>query len=174
MLKKKLEDKRSNITLDNEISIFTNQIIKRITQNLENFHYNVIIANFHEIYNFFSKIKSDQSLNYKSLKENYIKILIVMKPVLPHLVSECLLNLDAKNTSIWPEIDERFLEQKTVNIVIQVNGKKRSVANCDKDIVEKKLIEIVNEKDEMKKYLENKKIIKSIYVKNKIINLIVK
>ena len=174
MLKKELDDAKSNTTLDNEISIFTNQIIKKITQNLEDFHYNVIIANFHEIYNFFSKIKSDQSLNYKSLKENYIKILVVMKPVLPHLVSECLLNLDAKNTSIWPEIDERFLEQKTVNIVIQVNGKKRSVANCDKDIVEKKLIEIVNEKDEMKKYLENKKIIKSIYVKNKIINLIVK
>ena len=50
-----------------DIDVFTNQILHKITQNLENFHYNVIIANLHEIYNFFSKAILNKNLNIESL-----------------------------------------------------------------------------------------------------------
>jgi leucyl-tRNA synthetase len=158
----------------NEMSIFTNQIIKKITFNLENFHYNVIIANLHEIYNFLSTINKSQEANFENFKENYIKILIVMNPVLPHLISECLSNLDVKDTTSWPDINVKFLEQKLVNIVIQINGKKRGLVKCEKDISEEDLIKLIKEKDEINKYLNEKKIIKKIYVQNKIINFILK
>ena len=159
---------------DIKISIFTNQIINKITTNLENFHYNVIIANFHEIYNFFSKINQIDKWNSDNLRKNYIKILYAMKPVLPHLVTECLFNFNEENKNIWPEIDKKYLEEEFVNIVVQINGKKRNLIKCKKDIEESKLIEIINENKDLKKYFENKEIIKHIYVKNKIINYIVK
>lgn len=74
----------------------------------------------------------------------------------------------------WPDIDEKFLEEKTVNIVVQVDGKKRGLIKCEKDIVEKDLIKMINETDEINKYLNEKKIQKRIYVQNKIINFILK
>ena len=157
-----------------EMSIFTNQMIKKITFNLENFHYNVIIANLHEIYNFLSTLNKSQDANFKNFKENYIKILTVMNPVLPHLISECLSNLDIKDTINWPDVDEKFLKQKLVNIVIQINGKKRGIVKCEKDISEKNLIKLIEEMNEINKYLNEKKIIKKIYVQNKIINFILK
>ena len=70
--------------LNNEIEIFTNQSINKINFALEKFRYNVIIAVFHEIYSFFKKI-IDENKNYKNLKKNFIKILIIISPVAPHL-----------------------------------------------------------------------------------------
>ena len=173
-LKKETKDKTTQNKINDDMSTFTNQIIKKITFNLENFHYNVLIANFHEIYNFLNKIKNSEILNTENFKENYIKILIVMNPVLPHLISECLADLNIKDTSFWPEIDEKYLEEKSVNIVIQINGKKRDLINCDKDISEDELFKKISKNADLKKYFINKKIIKKIYVKNKIINLILK
>ena len=119
--KKNSQENKTNF----EMSTFTNQIIKKITYNLENFHYNVIVANFHEIYNFLNKLKQHEISNIEDFKQNYINILVVMSPVLPHLISECLSELEVKNTSFWPEINTKYLEEKSVNIVIQINGKKR-------------------------------------------------
>ena len=160
--------------LSEEMSIFTNQMIKKITFNLENFHYNVIIANLHQIYNFLNKVNQSQLLNFENFKENYIKILTIINPVLPHLISECLSCLNVKNMTVWPDIDEKFLEQKKINIVVQINGKKRGLIKCEKDIVEKDLVKIINETDEINKYLDEKKIQKKIYIQNKIINFILK
>ena len=74
----------------------------------------------------------------------------------------------------WPDIDEKFLEEKNVNIVVQVDGKKRGLIECKKNITEKDLIKMINDKDEINKYLNKKKIRKKIYVQNKIINFILK
>ena len=160
--------------INEEIYTFTNQTIKKITFNLENFHFNVIIANFHEIYNFLNKLNQLKGWRPSSFKENYIKILQVMRPVLPHLITECLFKLNEKDLNIWPAIDYKYLEEKFVNIVVQINGKKRSLVNCAKDITEKNLIKIVENNMELKKYFKNKEILKYIYVKNKIINYILK
>ena len=170
--KKKVDNTKSK--LNEEFLIFTNQIIKKITFNLENFHYNVIIANFHEIYNFLNKVKQSKIENIESFRENYIKILLAMNPVLPHLISECLFDLEVKNTSIWPEINAKYLEEKSINIVVQINGKKRDLITCEKDISEEELIKKIDERKELNKYFNNKKIIKKIYVKNKIVNFILK
>ena len=77
---------------DEDINFFTNNIIDKVTKNLENFHYNVIIANLYEIYNFFNE-KIKLKLTHKNLLENYIKILKVMNPILPHFSNECLEQL---------------------------------------------------------------------------------
>ena len=71
-------------------------------------------------------------------------------------------------------MEEKYLVESNVNIVIQINGKKRSLMNIDKNINEKEVIEKVKLDSKIKKYLENKSILKSIYIKNKLINLIVK
>ena len=156
---------------DNELLKNTNKFLKQITENLENFSYNKIVANLYEIYSFFIK-QTNKSYTKKTLIENYEKILISMMPVVPHLSNECLKNLSAKNIK-WPKYDETILIEKTTNIVIQINGKKRGLLKTDIDTSEEKLIEKINKDETLKKYFNDKVIEKQIYVKNKLINFIV-
>jgi leucyl-tRNA synthetase len=71
-------------------------------------------------------------------------------------------------------VDKNMLESETVEYVIQINGKKRSIINSKKDIDEKTLIEKIKKDQKIVKFLDGSNIIRSIFVKNKLINLIIK
>tara|TARA_Y100001970_G_scaffold293001_1_gene437105 strand:+ start:464 stop:2998 length:2535 start_codon:yes stop_codon:yes gene_type:complete len=154
-----------------DISKFINQYLKRVERNLNNFQYNVIIANIHEAHTFFTNAIK-QNKNHSNLKVDYIKFLTSISPVIPHFSNECLSHLDA-NDNLWPIIEEKFLVEEKVNIVVQFNGKKRGVFQTNKDISEDKLIEVIIENKLFEKYLKGNKIKKQIYVKNRLINFII-
>ena len=97
-----------------------------------------------------------------------------MMPLIPHLASECLEDIQDNNKKKWPKVEEQFLTSSNVNLVIQINGKKRSIINILKGTEEDKLIKQVKNDLNIKKYLKNKNIIKSIFIKDKLINLIIK
>ncbi len=156
-----------------ELNKFTSQIINKINMALEKFRYNVIIASYHEIYSFYKKIIENKK-NYKNLKINFEKIFIIMMPVIPHFASECLERLGHSKTVLWPDVNEKHLVNENIEIVIQVNGKKRNIISVKKDIEEKEIISEIIKKDLIKKYLENGKLLKTIYVKNRLINYIIK
>ena len=78
------------------------------------------------------------------------------------------------NKKKWPKVEEQFLTSSNVNLVIKINGKKRSIINILKGTEEDKLIKQVKNDLNIKKYLKNKNIIKSIFIKDKLINLIIK
>ena len=161
-----------NINQPEKIEIFTNQMIDKITRNLENFHYNVIIANLYEIYNYFSKNINNVN-NKDNLLKNYEKILKVISPVIPHLSNECLDDLNAQDRDKWPEVDKQFLIKEKFDIVIQINGKKRDLMSFTNEINEKELLIEIKNNERLKKFLESKEIKKSVYIKNKLINLII-
>ena len=171
----KLKIKKGEVSknFDNEIEEFTNQIINKINLSLEKFSYNVIVANLHEIYNFFIKIDSLE-ISKEKLLDNYSKILIIMLPIVPHMASECLNELLDKKSFIWPTVDRRFILTKKCNIVIQINAKKRTIIEVDNGQSEKSLLEKIKKMKILQKFLEDKKIIKTIFIKDKLINLIVK
>ncbi len=134
--------KETSKNLDNDFEEFTNQIIAKITHNLEKFNYNVIIANMYEAYNFlanFVKTKKD----VKNIKENYTKILTCFMPVIPHFINECLDDLGIKNNLGWPKYDKEILDKNEINFVIQINGKKRIVLKINKDSSEMDILDIV-------------------------------
>ena len=158
---------------ETEFNEFTNQLINKITKNLDNFHYNVIVANFHETYNFLIKFIK-KPLHKEKLLDNYLKILKIMSPVVPHFISECLEEL-GENTDIkWPEVDPKHLSKKTIQIVFQINGKKRGLIESDRGIDELQLINNIKSDPLYKKYFDKTKVIRSIYVKDRLINLIIK
>ena len=156
-----------------EIEIFTNQTINKINHALEKFRYNVIIAIFHEIYSFFRKI-TEKNKNYKNLKENFEKILIIISPVLPHLANESLTKFNYKKDIKWPLVNKKYLIQDENLIVIQVNGKKRNTVVINENLNEKELIDLIKNKQLISKYLDNGEIVKTVYIKDRLINFIVK
>ena len=165
--------KKDEIYFENEIEIFTNQSINKINFALDKFRYNVIIAVFHEIYSFFKKIL-DKGKNYKNLETNFKKILVVMSPVVPHLTSECLDVLKINDKIKWPELEKKYLKTDTKTIVIQINGKKRNTVTTNDETEEVILVKKIKEMKLVEKYITNKKVIKTIYIKNKLINFIIK
>ena len=165
---KKSQDEQLNSV---ETNRFTNEIIKKITENLEKFHYNVIVANLYETYNFLIKLIK-KPLDKNNLLKNYIEILKTMSPIIPHFASECLEDLGEKSEKSWPKIDEKYLIKEKVNIVLQINGKKRAIIVSKKNVEKETLINEIKNNTQYNKYLENKKIIRNIYVKDRLINLI--
>ena len=76
-----------------------------------------------------------------------------------------------QDTQDWPKIDKTKIIQK-VSIAIQIDGKTRDILSVSSNQSEKELTDRVLKNSKAKKYIENKKIIKTIFVKNKIINYI--
>jgi len=168
-----LTNNETNKSLD-LLNEFTNVTINKIQKNLEDFHYNVIVANLYETYNFLNKYLNNNEINSKNLLQNYTKILKIMSPILPHVAAECTEDLKINEELSWPKIDKKYLIKEIVNIVIQINGKKRSIIKSNTNINEKDLINKAKQDSQISKYLKDKNIFKTIYVKNRLLNLIIK
>ena len=162
--------KRENKNID--LTVYTNKLIEKYTFSLEKFNMNVLIAYLHETYNFLNK--EIDKLDIKDLKENYSKILTLMYPILPHLISECIKDVQKLDTVTWPVSQKEYLEEKYVNIVIQINGKKKSLIKVEKNLSEKILLNNVKKDKKISNFLQKKNVLKHIIVKNKLVNLIVK
>ena len=163
----------NDIRSEEKLEKFVNGIIHKFNYNLEKFNYNVLIASLYETYNFLSDIINEK-INGKILFKNYQKILILICPLIPHFSSECLESLNISEKIEWPDIDESKLKSNQVNYVIQFDGKKRGNLLSKLDLNEKELLVEILKEDKLKKYLEGKKIKKSFFVKNKLINILMK
>ena len=146
-------------------------MVHKITQNLEKFNYNVIIANLHEMYNFFIK-EVESPVKASILKENYQKILILMCPFIPHFTSQCLEEINQSEIE-WPVIIKEELVEENINFVIQINGKKRALLNVKNNNDEGSLLKKIKENKETEKLLKEQKILKTIFVSNRLINIII-
>ena len=95
----------------------------------------------------------------------------LMIPFTPHLSNECLDLLGVDNINVWPKIDPNINE--TIKFVVQINGKTRDIIMVNRDLNEDKIKKEVNKSFKAKKYIENSKVIKIIFIKNRIINYII-
>ena len=97
---------------------------------------------------------------------------MLLIPLVPHLAHECC---EIRNKKFyWPEYDSKLLKEESCTIVIQVDGKKRGLLDIPRDSKEMIIIKKSKEIKNVSKYMENKTIIKNIYIKNKLINFITK
>ena len=165
----KIKDNNQNDEGEN-LTKFTNQLINKITQNLEKFHYNVIVANFYEMYNFLIK-ETDKPIKKEILIENYKKILILINPFIPHFSNECLNTINEDQIK-WPKVSKGDLIEENINFVVQINGKKRAILKVKRDMLEKEILETIKLNQEIEKFINNQKIKKSIFVPNRLINII--
>ncbi|MDC6476381.1 leucine--tRNA ligase [Candidatus Pelagibacter sp.] len=163
--------KSSDDNNDNkDLTKFTNQLIYKITQNLEKFHYNVIVANLYEMYNFLIK-EIEKPVKREILIENYKKILILMSPFIPHFTAECLDNFNQKKIN-WPAVLKEELIEEVINFVVQINGKKKALLKVQRDLEESKILKEIKSNTETEKLLQNQTIQKTIFVSNRLINII--
>ncbi len=168
------KDKKSSAEEEKNFLIKINKYLFKITNLIEKFQLNVAIANIYEVVRFLEE-NLEKNISNQYFFESQAKMMKAMMPFTPHLSWECLSKLEGKNfySKIeWPKIKKSLLVDDKVTIVIQVNGKKRGLISAKKDIAEKEAIKEAKKVENIEKNLKDKKIVKNIFVKNKIINFI--
>ena len=164
-------NKNHNEDSSDNLIKFTNKFIKKITQNLDNFNYNIIIANIHEMHTYMNK-EINNKYTKKSLIENYSKILTLLEPIIPHLTNEAFKEIGRDKIS-WPNYDENLIIEDIITFVIQINGKKRGTLEVNMNVLEEEILKKINQDKKLKKYLNEKEIKKKIFIPNKLMNIII-
>ena len=165
------KERESSSEEENLFLINFENFIKQITGHIENFQLNVVIANSYEAHKFFYN-SFEKKISNSLLKEKFTIFIKMLIPIVPFLANECLDVLKSKNRDKWPKINIKILENQKIKLVVQIDGKTRSIKELEKGIKEDRLIELVKMDDKLKKYLNDKKIRKSIFIKDKIINIL--
>ena len=146
-------------------------IANKIDGSIDAFKFNVTIAQFYEAYNTLNQHLILEISN-RSLSNCTIKIIKLLLPLTPHIANELLDLLKCEEKYKWPSINKNL--QEDINFAVQVNGRTRDIININKDLSQKEIEKKIEEKSKAMKFIGNKKIIKIIFIKNKIINYIVK
>ena len=146
-------------------------LIKIITERLENFSLNTVISGFMEYTN--SLIDLDKKQGYID-KETLKIIAILVAPFAPHIGEE-FYHMIGNNQSVfnekWPSYDKEHAKASVVKIPIQVNGKTRGFVEVAAEADEKEVLSLARE--EVKNKLTGE-ILKEIYIKGRIINFVIK
>ncbi|PIR31993.1 MAG: leucine--tRNA ligase [Alphaproteobacteria bacterium CG11_big_fil_rev_8_21_14_0_20_44_7] len=135
--------------------------IKDVTADFEGNHFNKAVANIRTLFN---------ELNKNPSREGYKALLALLFPLTPHISAEIAEKIGAEATN-WPQFDEKYLQEDSVNVAVQVNGKKRAIVTLPLNADEAKAKEIALTHENVVNFIENG-IKKFIYVPNKIINIV--
>ena len=111
-------------------------------------------------------------LKKKDLIENYRKILILLNPLIPHFSNECLSAINEHQIN-WPKVSKEDLIEDEINFVVQINGKKRAILKVKRDKIEGEILETIKLNQEIEKFISHQEIKKTIFVPNRLINIII-
>ena len=166
----------SNDENNKDFEILINSTVKKVSEDLERFKFNTSISTLMEYTNSLSKIWST-GCNNDLWKESIIILIKLLSPMAPHITEE-LWELNGQEFSIhnqeFPSWDDQLISTDTKTIVVQVNGKVRSQFNIEGTKSEEEIFEIASNNEKVQENLIGKEIIKKIYVKDKLVNFVVK
>ena len=172
-----IESEKSAENLSNfaEVQKIQHKTIKKVTEDFHRESLNTAVAALMEFVNDLYKLKLEGFSNdWQFILEDLLKMLV---PFAPHISSELwqqLGNNDFIEKSGWPKWNEELLKTNEIQIIVQVNGKLRGKikvsANSEKD----EILAIAKAEDNVSKFLQDKEILKEIFIPNKLINFVVK
>ena len=145
-------------------------MIKKVSNNLDQMHFNTCVSEFMIFTNHIQKL---ESININSIKS----FIVIMNPFMPHLCQE-LWEMAGQTSELsyveWPKYDENLAESDEVIIPIQINGKRRSEISINLDMSKEKVIDMAKSDPKIISHIKNATIIKEIYIPGKIFNIVIK
>ena len=166
----------SNDENNKDFEILINSTIKKVSEDLERFKFNTSISTLMEYTNSLSKIWS-AGCNNEIWKESIIILIKLLAPMAPHITEE-LWELKGQKFSVhnqeFPSWDDQLISTETKTIVVQINGKVRSQFEIEGTKSEEEVFEIASNNEKVKENITGKEIIKKIYVKDKLVNFVVR
>ncbi|MBD31319.1 MAG: leucine--tRNA ligase [Candidatus Marinimicrobia bacterium] len=155
---------------DKETLQALNMMIKKISDNLDQIQFNTCVSEFMIFTNHIQKL---ESINIDTIRS----FIIIMNPFMPHLAQELWELIGETNEltyQAWPDYDKDLVISDEIVIPIQINGKRRSEIHISANESESEVIAKAKSDDKIVSYLKNTTIIKEIYIKGKILNIVIK
>lgn len=167
----KLKDKvNDSLEYSKELEIKINQTIKKVTDDINSMKYNTLVSALMILLNKMEEMDSISKLDYKTF-------LMLLNPICPHITEELYSCIGMEGhiyNSSWPKYDPNKLEEDTITIVVQVNGKVRGKLFVDNNITDDELKSMAFEIDNVKFYTDSKEVVKVIVIPKKLVNIVVK
>jgi len=160
-----------------EVRRKTHQTLSKYLRDMEELSFNTAIAGIMELLNHLYEYKPVSEKDYKVLREAIEIILFMLYPITPHICEELWSELRYERSIMFypfPKPDEEALRVESVEIPVQINGKLRGVIEIPVDAEEEEVKSIALSNERIAKFLDGKKVVKVIYVKNKLLNLVVR
>jgi leucyl-tRNA synthetase len=172
----KLEEyKKEKNETENKFEVKINILIKEITECIEKFHINVAVAKLYVFLNNLNEEIDKKTLEKESIIKAYKKYLIIISAFIPYIANECWEKITKQNdlnSQKWPEIENALIKKDSFDVVIQINGKKRAIINAINNESEENIFSKSLAIKNIKVILEEKNIIKKIFIKNKLLNIV--
>lgn len=156
------------VKITSSASKLLHKTVKKVSEDIESFKFNTAVS---QMMIFVNEVKAEE-LNVEDFKE----FLQILAPFAPHMTEELWFMLGEKESihiSTWPKYDESMIIDEEIKIMLQVNGKVRGEIFVGIDESEEEIKNKVLENEQIKKYLSEQEIKKIIYVKNRIINIVI-
>ena len=153
-----------------ELETIFHQTIKKVSEDIETLKYNTAIAAMMALLNAIDKIGTINRAEYRDL-------LILLNPFAPHITEEIFEVMGFGgpiSSQKWLSYDEAKCKESTVEIAVQINGKIRAKINVDAEISSEDAISLAKADEKVKVELDGKNIIKEMYVKGKLVNIVAK
>ena len=147
-----------------------NYTVKKVTNDYETMNFNTAISQMMIFVNLANK-EEVLPLEYA---EGFLKLL---NPVAPHITEELWSEMGHTETitySTWPTFDEEKTQEDTISLPVQINGKLRANVEIEKDEDQESVKQKVHNNDKIQAQIEEKQIVKEIYVQNRIYNIVIK
>jgi len=170
------EDKLGDEKAHRDLQRITHQAIRKVTEDLERFRLNTMIAALMEFTNYLVKARETGYITDSAWKEAIDTLLLLLAPTVPHLAEELWQRTDhdySIHNQSWPHWDEELAKDEEITLVVQVNGKLRDRVAVPVSITEAEAKQVALERQRVKIYLEGKKITNIIYVPGRLINVVV-
>jgi len=171
------ETKELNEDARKELLRFVHQTIRRVTQDMDRIHFNTMISALMELTNYLGKTKENGTVTGEEWEQALSTLILLLAPTAPHITEE-LWHLTGHMESIhnqkWPDWDEELAKDEEVTLVVQVNGKLRERLTVPVTITEDEARQLALNSEKVQTYLEDKELVKVIYVPGKLLNLVVR
>lgn len=172
---------KSEVTLseteDKKLLSIVNKAAKKITEDIDENRFNTAIAASMECVNNLYLLKTKIAFGKSSQWQQALEsVVMLIAPFAPHIADELWQQLghsDSVNKDHWPKVDEKYLKDDTITIVVQVNGKVRAELKVADDTNKDQILEAAKTNDHVLEFTNNKKITREIYVPGKLVNLVV-
>lgn len=163
-----LKDQKGEATVEFNRKLQT--LIKKVGEDLEALKFNTAIAALMEFVN--EMYKNKTQVNQEILRS----FVLLLAPFAPFVSEELWSELGSEKSvhqEKWPTFDPSALATSSVTLIVQVNGKVRDKVEIEKGLAEEEVSRLVLDRPKIQSYTKGKKVQKSIYVKEKILNLVV-
>jgi len=164
-----LSKKICDIEADNDLTRLIHQTIKKVTDDIETLRFNTAISQLMILVN---EIKERD----KYPKTAVELLVLIMSPFTPHMCEELWEKLGNDNTLTfcdWPDYSEKLAKEELITIAVQINGKRRAEIEVAPGIDEESALALALEHENVKKYVDENEIKKTVLVKDRLLSIVV-